>query len=194
MKCPVCKEDSLLPETLEGGLPAAKCCRCNGIWISFEPYEAWLNAQTSLPSGEKPAPVPEPAEDVHGAKLCPECGRIMPHYRILPEIKITLEHCGNCGGIWFDKDEYAVFVSRDLSGKFTSFFTREWQADLRAREARKELEQQYQEKFGPQDYARIKEIRAWLLAHTERAGLLAYLQSDDPYASLYPQNCAKPRP
>lgn len=185
MKCPVCKEDTLLSENLESGPPAKKCGRCHGIWISFEPYAAWLDTRgSSLPEGGS-GPAPEPAEDMRGAKLCPECGRIMPRYRILPEVEFCLNHCGSCGGIWFDKDEYEALASRGMLDKFTSFFTREWQADLRARQARKELEHMYQEKFGEEVYARLKEIRAWFAAHPKRVALLEYLQSADPYEVKY---------
>jgi Zn-finger nucleic acid-binding protein len=185
MKCPVCKDDTLLPETLAGGPPAKKCSRCEGIWIPFEPYAEWLKTNGAAPAEAKAAQAPEPAEDVHGPKLCPECSRIMPHYRVLPDLKLYLDHCGTCGGIWFDKNEYTALETRGMVGKLSSFFTAEWQADLRGQQARKDLEQLYLEKFGAADFARLKEIRAWLDAHPKRVGLLDYLQAEDPYALKY---------
>ena len=43
------------------------------------------------------------------------------------------------------------------------------------------MDRLYREKFGPEDYARIQEVRAWLEDNERRWMLLAFLQSEDPY-------------
>jgi hypothetical protein len=40
------------------------------------------------------------------------------------------------------------------------------------------------DRFGDEDYARIKEIRAWLEQHPQRGALIAYLSDKDPYEAL----------
>jgi hypothetical protein len=61
------------------------------------------------------------------------------------------------------------------------FFTRPYQELLRQTEAAAQMEKLYRQKFSAEDYARIKEIYAWLRPHPQRAMLLAFLQANDPY-------------
>ncbi|MEJ2200378.1 MAG: hypothetical protein P8X63_05115 [Desulfuromonadaceae bacterium] len=42
-------------------------------------------------------------------------------------------------------------------------------------------EEEYRNKFGLEDYGKIKEIRAWLGEHPQGGRLLAYLMDKDPY-------------
>jgi hypothetical protein len=39
-------------------------------------------------------------------KLCPECGRILINYGVVRDLNFTLEQCGHCHGVWFDKNEW----------------------------------------------------------------------------------------
>jgi hypothetical protein len=39
----------------------------------------------------------------------------------------------------------------------------------------------YQEKFGEEDYAEVRRVKAWLDAHPQHNALRAYLNADDPY-------------
>jgi hypothetical protein len=43
------------------------------------------------------------------------------------------------------------------------------------------MERIYTERFGAEDYAELRRIRAWLDAHPQRSSLLAYLDEEDPY-------------
>jgi hypothetical protein len=84
--------------------------------------------------------------------------------------------------VWFDRNEWDVLVAHNLHDKVNQFFTQPWQNRLRAEEARLKLDQLYHDRFGNDDYARIKDVRQWLQAHPQRGMLLAFLQADDPYA------------
>jgi hypothetical protein len=46
---------------------------------------------------------------------------------------------------------------------------------------RRALERIYTERFGAEDYAEIRRVKAWLDAHAQRSSLLAYLSEEDPY-------------
>ena len=181
MTCPVCKDDLLTPVALEENVPAHSCPQCHGVWLSSGRYLDWLerNGKT-LP--EMPCmDVPIPEWDTQGLKLCADCGRILSRYRVLPNRKFVLDHCGHCNGVWFDKDEWAIMIAHNLLGKINRFFTNEWQAQLREEETGAELDRVYAEKLGHEDYARIKDARNWLNGHPHKAMLLAFLHADNPY-------------
>jgi hypothetical protein len=61
------------------------------------------------------------------------------------------------------------------------FFTDPWQQKLREEEMRRRFDKMYLDKFGAENYARIKDIRAWLAEHPQGSSLLAYLTDKDPY-------------
>ena len=61
------------------------------------------------------------------------------------------------------------------------FFTDVWQQKLRNEEMRRRFKKMYLDKFGAEDYQKIKEIRAWLEEHPLCGNLLAYLTDKDPY-------------
>ncbi len=180
-KCPVCKNSSLIEIQLEEGLPAERCEECQGTWLSSTRYLSWLRLHgPDLPEKESANSAP-PIWDSQAIKICPDCGRIMSRYRVLPGIDLNLDRCGNCNGVWFDRDEWVILVDRNLHDNLNSFFTRPWQAQVHAEDTRRFLDKMYLEKFGEQDYARLKEFRGWLKDHPQRSMLLAYLQADDPY-------------
>jgi len=181
MKCPVCKDDLLQHETLESNVPAYKCGRCNGIWLSSTEYLAWLQLHNQTLPDKACVDIPVPVWDTQELKLCADCGRILSRYKVLPNTKFVLDHCGHCNGVWLDKGEWDILIARNLLGKINQFFTRAWQTSLQEEEAKAELDKLYTVKFGIADYARAKEIWNWLRDHPQRAMLLAYLQAENPF-------------
>lgn len=180
MNCPVCKTSTLAAIALQPGLTGNQCPRCQGIWIASGQYFAWLKQHgPNLP--EKPSDAPLPVEGAQQARLCPECGHLLRRYRILPDSTFSLDHCHQCNGMWFDRDEWATLETRNLHDDLNLVFTQGWQQKLRGEESHRQMEAIYQGKFSPQDYARIQEIRQWLTIHPQRAALLAFLQAEDPY-------------
>ncbi len=181
MKCPVCKDYSLQSTELQMGLPAYQCPRCNGIWISSNEYLNWRKTQGDELPGKAFEGDIGPIWQTEKLKLCPNCSHILTRYRIMPGVKFYLDHCGHCQGVWCDAGEWDIIVSHNLHDKVNQFFTRPWQARIHEAETRNMLDKLYLEKFGPEDYSRIKEIWEWLTPHPHRAMLLAYLQADNPY-------------
>jgi Zn-finger nucleic acid-binding protein len=181
MKCPVCKEALSYHTLLESQVPAYQCPKCEGIWISSNEYLRWLKTQ-GLTLPEKTGDDANiPTWDTSQVKLCPNCGHFLMRYRVLPNVHFYLDRCGNCNGVWFDKNEWEVLVARNLHDKVNQFFTQPWQTKIRDEAAHAMLEQLYLEKFGTEDYAKIKDIWNWLMQNPHRAMLLAYLQSNNPY-------------
>ncbi len=180
-KCPVCKDALLSEVVLEDHLPAYQCERCQGIWLSSNPYLAWRKTHSSALPPQDTGDTSVPTWDTQALKLCPDCGRIMTRYRVLPDVKFYLDHCAHCNGVWFDRDEWAVLVARNLQDDVNSFFTQPWQTRLREEETKGVLDKLYLEKFGAADYAKLKEIGQWLKDHPLRSMMLAYLQAENPY-------------
>lgn len=180
MKCPTCQESLDYHTLLEAQLPAYRCRKCNGIWLSAREYLRWLKQQPAeLP--EKTTDEIAPTWDTPQIKLCPSCGHFLMRYRVLPHASFYIDRCGQCNGVWFDKDEWEALVARNLHDKINQFFTRPWQARIRAEEARAMLDNLYLNRLGADDYARVKTTRDWLRNHPQRSILAAFLIADDPY-------------
>ncbi len=181
MNCPICKQPTLQATTLAQAIPAHHCKICGGIFISFNAYWKWRQKHPENENASAPVVVPPEAVERKQAKICPECGHLLIPYKILPGVQFLLDHCGNCNGVWFDGNEWAVLEKHQLYGRLNEFFTQPWQRNIRQQESRARMEGLYRQRFGEEDYARLKEIKAWLEARPNKAALLAYLQSEDPY-------------
>jgi len=181
MKCPVCRTHILGQITLVENLPANQCPNCEGIWIDSNAYLAWWKGKgADLPQTQAEAKI-ELASDVNELKLCPNSGHIMRRYKIFPDTEFYLDRCGHCNGIWFDKNEWDVLVERNLHDNVNEFFTRPWQDEIHTAEVHNHMDTLYLEKFGPDDYEYIKQVREWLKDHPKKNMLLAFLQANDPY-------------
>ena len=179
MKCPHCRSPSLSAASLSGGPEAHRCTSCGGVWIRDADYRAW-QAKAAPPPAEDPCPE-LPVSDSREAKLCPDCGRLLIRFKVHPDVSFRLEHCGGCGGTWYDRNEWDVLRTRCLHLNINEFFTPIWQQELRRAEIRRHLEGQYKERFGPEDFARLKEVKTWLDGCAKRSEMLAFLTSEDPY-------------
>ncbi len=181
-KCPVCKV-SLTSVLLEENLPANHCPECEGHWISSEEYYAWLETQdeVSMPSINVDGTLPLPVRDNNKALICPDCGKILRRFKIAPDIEFHLDRCGGCNGVWFDKNEWEVLRLKELHHNLHSFFTEGWQDKLKGEEMKRRYEALYLEKFGQDDYEKIKEMRVWLDARDSKNQLIAYLTDKSPY-------------
>lgn len=181
MQCPVDKNSFLHLISLAEGLPANQCSICNGVWISSNQYLAWLRTQKE-PLPEMPLDdltVPELRTNM--LKLCPESGHILKRFKIFANRDFHLDRCGHCNGIWFDAEEWDMLAKHNMQDKANQFFTAPWQDKLREKESGARMEKIYLNKFGARDFERIQEIHGWLKDNPNRAMLIAFLQSDDPF-------------
>lgn len=184
-QCLVC-EGELFSRAVEPGLMGQCCDRCEGAWLPWSKLLEWGDGQAGSvsPSG------PEWTEgdlavtgelEQHGILRCPDCHSLMRRYRVSHLLPFFLDRCGSCQGVWFDRHEWNVIRASGLGLHVQDFFTDAWQARERQAESRLRFEKRYLEQFGEQDYTRIRELRAWLKSHPQRARLLAYLTDPDPY-------------
>lgn len=181
MDCPICKTEPLQPQQLEQGLQTQACEHCGGHWISLNDYHAWLERKGEIlpekaPSGDAPEPM-----TIKRAKLCPQCDHLLLKYKLGRGTAMTLDHCGQCGGVWFDRHEWAVLKDLNLHDEVYKIFTQSWQKQVRREMSRENLRRHYERKFGADDYAKIRDCKAWLVNHPQSSALLAYLSDADPY-------------
>lgn len=180
MNCPVCKTTELTPGKLEAKLPAFNCANCRGKWIQGAAYWKWLEEHgENLPEREVPTddlPLSETLEPLD----CPECQWRMVKYRVGHGTGFSLDHCHSCKGLWFDRNEWEVLKKRNLHDDINSILTAFWQAEALKEDRKKRLERINTNKFGADDYAEIKRIRAWLDGHPKKQELLAYLTDENP--------------
>jgi Zn-finger nucleic acid-binding protein len=176
MQCPVCKNYSLAADEPEKGLITQHCSHCGGRWIASYQYWKWKEASgKSLP--EKPAEAGEalPVEDSTQAKLCPECGHFLRRYPVGHGIAFGLDRCGNCGGTWFDHNEWENLKRRNLHDDVHKIFSEIWQSQVRDTEHQQAMTAFYREKFGEADYQKMLEIKEWIDNHPHQAELKAFL-------------------
>lgn len=176
MNCPVCKSMSLFHKQLENQLLASQCSTCGGRWIASYQYWKWKEQSGGrLPNPPDPPEGELPVADSTGAKLCPECGHFLRRYPVGADLDFSLDRCGNCGGMWFDKNEWEALKARDLHDNVHKIFSEIWQSRIRDTRRQQALEQMYREKFGPADYEKIKDIKNWFAGHPRQAELKAFL-------------------
>lgn len=180
MHCPTCPDSSLAQIALEPQLPAYTCLRCGGLWIPSSDYWAWI-AQPVEESASAPTAAPDASDEPDGARRCAGCGHIMLRYPIARDLPFQLDQCGHCNSFWLDRHEWAMLRERGLHRQLHHITNAPWQRRLRQEAQRATWAQIYTERFGPTDYAEIQRVRAWLGAHPQRAMLLTYLTSPDPY-------------
>lgn len=181
MNCPVCRSVSLQSITLDPALQGHECPQCHGIFLRSDNYWKWREQLAEeLPEQTDPEPQLLPVEPPK-AKQCPQCQHILLPYRVALDLTFTVDHCGSCNGVWFDQGEWRALLRRNLHDNLHQIFAAPWQRRLREAQHQAAMEAIYIAKFGAEDYAEAKRIKAWLNAHPEAIALRAYLNALDPY-------------
>ena len=182
MKCPVCKKENFNIREIEKDLNAEFCRECDGKWISSENYEKWLEQHgdtlPELPSKEEnDMSIP----DFELARLCPQCRRILVKYKVGHGTSFKVDRCGSCAGVWLDANEWDALKSRNLHDELHKVFTDHWQEEVSREETRKALEKIYKEKFGEDDYEKIKSFKLWVNQHKKSSEILAFIKDKNPF-------------
>lgn len=179
MKCPVCKSVDLCESILNTGLKGYKCTNCEGTWIKFQDYEIWKSEGKHEISENLSQYMPE--YDYKKAVLCPDCGVILIKYQVAKDIPFFVDHCGACNGVWLNKSEWENLIRNNLHYHMNSFFTKPWQARLRAEMTKERFDQKYSSSFGEKDYSKIKEIRDWIYNNPKKDELINFIIDKKPY-------------
>lgn len=177
MQCPVCKDVVLVNEDLLENLSAKSCTQCGGRWVQSFQYWKWLDAHGDILT-EKPLEYKADlqSDDSPAGKLCPECACFLRHSPVGHNVDFCLDRCNNCGGIWFDKNEWEILASRNLHDEVHFVFSAAWQKRIREEEAKLTHEQRIEKIVGIEDYKKLKEIAAWISTNEHKNTMLSYLQ------------------
>src|SRR5690606_5424352 len=150
--------------------------RCKGRWIKSFQYWRWQAAHgqnlPEVPADEAPA---TPVSDSAGAKLCPECGRILTRYRVGRGRDFCVDRCGHCAGVWFDGIEWVALRARNLHDEVHFVVSSGWEARGRKEASQRRHDQLMGKKLGDADFTESGRIKAWIDAHPERDELYAIL-------------------
>ena len=181
MHCPVCEpRQSLNPAELESGkLVARECAHCGGHWIRTADYWKWRAIHGENRPVTAPPADPVPVNDSPGLKRCPDCDYVLACYRVGHDVPFTVDRCRNCDGVWLDRDEWRQLVVRNLHDDLPMIFDDTWQRTVRRDESRRATEDSFRRRLGESDFARARDVRAWLDGHPRRSELFAYLQLHD---------------
>jgi len=182
MKCTSCHEGMLQPADLEPLLPCYTCTHCGGNWLYLEDYLRWLS-RTSDADGPAPSVVDPEAVDTPRAMLCPRSGTLMLRYRISPDSPNKLDLSPAVNGVWLDRGEWELLKHEGLGRQLNAIFTDPWQRRIRETRARETFAALYEQEFGAEDYARLREFREWVRGCEKSAAMLAYLLAEDPYSA-----------
>jgi Zn-finger nucleic acid-binding protein len=183
MQCTSCHNGRLIPCLIMGLFKAHSCSDCGGDWVLIEDYALWREHHPDY----------EFAKDIHfeeinivdtkEAMLCPATHTIMRKFKISATDSHRLDYSAAVGGLWLDKGEWELLVREGLAGSLNALVTNTWQRKIRQTSAKKSFADIYQDKFGYDVYAKIKDMRQWLNSQPQKADLLAYLMAEDPYSA-----------
>ncbi|EEF62285.1 zf-TFIIB domain-containing protein [Pedosphaera parvula] len=180
MNCPVCQTRTLATHSLDQDLASWRCDSCQGQWINSFQFSKWIEQHRFGHRVEGPVQTFELASnETKSAKVCPECSRIMTKFKVGNSLPFSLDRCGNCGGIWFDKNEWEMLQGSNLRDEIHLIFSAAWQHRVRHEEQVRHLEELFKERVGEADFAEIKRIREWLKKHPHRQELYGYLNNPE---------------
>jgi len=175
MKCPVCRTNSFAKTTVVADLSAEKCSSCNGLWIARKDYDFWRqHASPDSTSPTVPLEVQLP-EDPPRPKFCPTCGVFLFPYRVGHGLAVSLDFCGTCGGVWFDKGEWEAVRLKNLHHHLHEIVSTSWQKDIRQAAVTKAVEASYAKTLGTA-YCKAREIKEWLTTQQKKDLILTYLK------------------
>lgn len=184
--CPACKKSDLQAVHQDDQPPMSVCSSCGGAWLRANEYALWL--KTQMPGKydlvkTEDASKRLPPTDSNQAIICPDCGHFLRRYNVVSNINFHLDRCHNCNGVWLDRNEWEVLKAGDLQDEINEIFTQPWQKHIQDEIVAQKFDAMYLERFGENDYEKIKEIRTWLQERPNRNMLMAFLTDRDPYSA-----------
>ncbi len=98
-------------------------------------------------------------------------------YKVGHGIGFSLNRCGHCGGVWFDKNEWEIMKSRNLNDDVHLVFSEAWQSAVRHEEHQNAMDEILRKQIGDEDLKEIQRVKTWLQGHPKSGELYAYLLS-----------------
>lgn len=180
MKCTSCKEGSLIPSFLEGQFRSHTCSNCDGNWLLIEDYVAWKERNPQFHFEDN---IVCETDDTKKAIICPVSGLIMRKLRLSTTTDHRIDYSAAVGGVWLDKGEWELLKKEGLAGSLNAVLTAHWQRNIRINSTKDNFAEIYKDKFGPDEYDKVKSLREWLITQPNKADLRAYLLAEDPYSA-----------
>ena len=175
MRCPVCEHRSLRQVALLQNLMGFRCDGCSGVWIDRGRYETWRSGKSTCMPTTDPVAAAD-VEDIHKAKICPQCEHLLFPYRVGHGVDFRIDYCGACGGVWCDNNEWKALCDKQLHTTLHDVVSDRWQADLRRTDFQQAVEASFEKRLGGA-YPKAVELRNWLSEQPEKQWILAYLQN-----------------
>lgn len=72
-------------------------------------------------------------------------------------------------------------MNNKLHKNMNDFFTAPWQNKLKEEMTKNRFAERYKNKFGAENYNKLKEIREWINSSELKNEMIAYLTDKDPY-------------
>ena len=148
--------------------------------MRFGDYLTWRERQPDLATVATQAvsDVKEdsPTDTPLSVRRCPDGGHVLMRYRVGHGVPFSLDRCGACNGVWFDRAEWESLSARGLHRQLPEIFGPSWQFGLRSEEQRTQQEQRFSDRLGP-DLGRVREFADWIAEHPRCSEILAYVQS-----------------
>jgi Zn-finger nucleic acid-binding protein len=182
MKCTSCKEGQLELGAIDGLFKAHICNSCSGYWVLVEDYLEWKDKNPTHDFSDSII-CEEGAAESSRALLCPVSGSLMSKFRISSTTNHRIDYSAAVGGIWLDKGEWELLVESGVAGSLSAIVTRSWQHKLRSESAKEHFAKIYSEKFGKENYSKVKAFRDWLALQPLKSDLKSYIMADDPYSA-----------
>ena len=103
MNCPKCETAPLEAGLGAGGMELDRCGACGGVWLDKGELGAYIPDMSRFDAALTEALKTSRSD----GRKCPRCAkelRAVIMSKALTEINI----CGDCSGLWLDKDEFAA--------------------------------------------------------------------------------------
>ena len=178
MNCTSCKSGKLVPAYLDELFPCHTCKNCGGNFVLLDAYLRWLESNRNLSFVQGDAEVE--VDETQQAMICPKTGSIMLKYRISKNTEHRLDLSPSINAIWMDKGEWDLIKREGLAGQLHAVFTDAWQKKIRNAKTEDTLRAMYEREFG-ENYGAVREFRNLVSRLPNKAEIIAYLVSDNPY-------------
>ncbi|NWK56957.1 hypothetical protein HW115_15145 [Verrucomicrobiaceae bacterium N1E253] len=177
MKSPLGQHLPMQQVTLEEGLIAFRCPESSGHYITLQAYWSWLKKQPErLEHLPQPPDIAPDASEPKSAKICPETGTIMIHYKVGHGFSFSIDR-SITGGVWFDAGEWEALRSRNFHDEIHLIFTAPWQNAVMMAAAQEVHRNMLSERLGETLLEELQTLREQLKSHPHRDLALAYLNN-----------------
>jgi len=175
MQCPSCSSYTLKPTKLDSGLPARKCGKCSGVYLSMLSYRAWLESNPVVDKRDRITNA-EPSDN-DKILSCPSCSRLMVKYRFNTNLDRTnhIDICTHCQDVWLDSGEWEFLKLLEKHTELGSITSDDWQIKNIRQNSANHFERRYKKLLGDEEYLFLKNVADWLNTNPNKQEIIHYL-------------------